>query len=165
MWKKHRNIIFFHMCTMNEGHMIYGFLRYKTQHSLFIILGHFLTLLTTQKIKTLKKIKNMAENIIILYLCITNDNHMMYGSWNMECERENFLSFWTIFCPFTTITTQKIKILKKWKKCLEMLSFYTSTPEIKIIWYICIYYIYDIGYICILPNTLKIKSSCHSPCL
>ena len=33
----------------------------------------------------------------------------------MECDRQNFLSFWTIFCPFTSLTTPSIKILKKWK--------------------------------------------------
>ena len=38
------------------------------------------------------------------------------GSWDMERDRHNFLSFWTIFCPFTPLTTQKTKILKKWKK-------------------------------------------------
>ena len=34
----------------------------------------------------------------------------------MECDRQNFLSFWTIFCPFTLLTTWKIKILKNEKK-------------------------------------------------
>ena len=38
-----------------------------------------------------------------------------------------FLSFWTIFCSFTSLTTQKIKILKKWKKHLEILSLYICT--------------------------------------
>ena len=45
-----------------------------------------------------------------------------------------FLSFWAIFCPFTLLTAQKIKILKKWKKNLEMLPFYTHAPQITIIW-------------------------------
>ena len=40
---------------------------------------------------------------------------MMHCSSDMECNRQNFLSFWTIFCSFTPQTTQKIKILKKWK--------------------------------------------------
>ena len=47
----------------------------------------------------------------------------------------NFLSFWAIFCPFTPLTTQKIKILKKWKRHLEILSFYTSVQKIMIICY------------------------------
>ena len=58
----------------------------------------------------------MPGDINILHLCTPNDNHMMYGSWNMECNRHNFLSFWFIFCPFKSLTTQKINILKKWKK-------------------------------------------------
>ena len=54
-----------------------------------------------------------------LSLCTTNDDHMMHVSWDMEHDRQNFLSLWTIFFPFTLenqkIITQKIKILKKWK--------------------------------------------------
>ena len=48
----------------------------------FVVLGHFcpLTFLTTQKIKILKKKKKTLGDIIILHLCITNDDHMMYGS-------------------------------------------------------------------------------------
>ena len=83
------------------------------------------TPLTTRKIKILKKWKNYLEIYIILHMCTINDSHMMYGSWDMECNRQNFLSFWTIFCPFTTLTTQQIKIFKKWKKYQEILSFYT----------------------------------------
>ena len=32
-----------------------------------------------------------------------------------EHDRQNFLSIWTTFCPFTPLTTQKIKIFKKGK--------------------------------------------------
>ena len=60
--------------------------------------------------------KKTLGDIIILHMCTRNDNHIMYGSWDMEHNGHNFLSFWTIFCPFTTLTTQKIKILKKGKK-------------------------------------------------
>ena len=35
---------------------------------------------------------------------------------------------------FTPLTTTKIKISQKWKKHLEMLSFYTCVPKIIIIW-------------------------------
>ena len=39
-----------------------------------------------------------------------------YGVWFLRYGvRQNFLSFWTIFCPFTPLT-RKIKILKKSKK-------------------------------------------------
>ena len=51
----------------------------------------------------------------------------MYGSWDMEYNRQNFLPFWTIFFPFNSLTTRKIKILKNWKNNHEILSIYTCT--------------------------------------
>ena len=55
--------------------------------------------------------------------------------WDMEWHWQNFLSFWAIFCSFTPLTSQKIKTLRKWKKCPDILSFYTSVPKIMIICY------------------------------
>ena len=59
----------------------------------------------------------------------------MYGSWDMVCDRCNcYFSFWAVFCPFTPLTAQKFKILKKWKKTLEISSFYKSVPKIMTRW-------------------------------
>ena len=60
--------------------------------------------------------KIMPGDIIILHICTINDNHIMYGSWNIKHDRQDFLSFWTVFCPFTSLTTWKIKILQKMKE-------------------------------------------------
>ena len=80
--------------------------------------------LTTQKIKILKNwMKKMPEDVINLQMCTINDNHMMYGSWDLECNRQNFLSFWTVFALLPS-NNPKSKILKKWKKLLEISSFY-----------------------------------------
>ena len=47
-----------------------------------------------------------------------------------------YFSFWAIFCPFTPLRAQKIRIKKEIiKKCLEILSIYTSVPKIMIICY------------------------------
>ena len=70
-----------------------------------------------------EKLKKTPEDINILHMCTINDNHMMYDSWDIECDGQIFLSFWTTFCPFTPIKTQKIKICKNWKKHLKILSF------------------------------------------
>ena len=72
-----------------------------------------LTLLTTWKIKVLEKWKKTPVYIIILHLCTAHDDHTIYGSSNMVYNRENFLSFWTIFCSFTLLTTRKIKNFEK----------------------------------------------------
>ena len=78
---------------------------------------------------------NKIAGDTILLKCTRIHNHMMYGSWDTEWDRHIFLSFWAIFWPFTPLMIPKIKILKKWKKCLEILSFYTCVPQMKIIWY------------------------------
>ena len=74
-------------------------------------------------------------DIIILQVCTIIENHMIYGSCCSMRDRQNFLSFSAISCPFTPLSTQKIKILKKWKIFLEVLSFYTSVSKIMIICY------------------------------
>ena len=38
------------------------------------------------------------------------------------------------FCHFASLTARKIKILKKWKKTLEISSFYICVPKIMIRW-------------------------------
>ena len=59
-------------------------------------------------------------------MCTKNHNHVVYSSWDSEWDRQTFLSLCTLFCPFTSpLIILNIKILKKWKKCLEILSFYT----------------------------------------
>ena len=84
------------------------------------------TPLTTQKIRILKKWKKNIQIlslyhhfniilllyycIIILHMCTKNHNHMMYASWDMQCDRYNCLPFWAIFCPITSLMTTKIKI-------------------------------------------------------
>ena len=95
------------------------FLRYGTwQTKFFVILARFFALLPPNNLKkqNFEKVKKIPGCIIILHMCTIIDNHMMYGSWDIKHNRENFLSAWTICCPFTN---QKIKILKKWKKHLR----------------------------------------------
>ena len=54
--------------------------------------------------------KKTPGDITILHLCTTNDNHMMYGSQDMECERQTFS------LPFYLPNNLENKILNKWKK-------------------------------------------------
>ena len=61
--------------------------------------------------------------ILSFYTCVLQMTIMMYGSWYIKHDRQNFLSFLAIFCPFNPLTIQKIKTLKKGKKLLEILSF------------------------------------------
>ena len=87
------------------------------------------TPLTNQKIRILQKWEKTPGDIIILHSYTTNGNHMMYGSWDMECDRHNFFVILDYFLPFFPLITQKIKILKKWKKKHLEISFYTSSQS------------------------------------
>ena len=44
-----------------------------------------------------EKMKKSLEDIIILQMLTINDSHMIYGFSDMECKRQNILSFWTVF--------------------------------------------------------------------
>ena len=95
------------------------FLRYGEQWTeFFVILDHFLPFYSSNNSKNqnFEKMKKPLGDLITLNMCIIYDNHMMYYFWDMEQDTQNFLSFWTIFCPFTPLTTQKIRILKKSKQ-------------------------------------------------
>ena len=116
------DIIILHICTTNDNHMMYGSWDIEHDKQKLVILIPFLPCypLWTQKFKFWKN-KKTPEDIIYLQMCTINDRHMMYGSWDMECNKQNFLSFWTTFCSFTPLTTWKINILKRFKKkCLEI---------------------------------------------
>ena len=94
------------------------FLRYGVQRTeFFVILGRFLSFYppNNPKNQNFEKIKKPPGDIIILHMCTINDSHMMYGSWDMECDGQKFLSFWTVSYPFTPLTTRKTKFWKNEK--------------------------------------------------
>ena len=106
------------------------FLRYKVQRTMFFcILGHFLPfdLPNNPKNQNFKKIKKCLE-ILSFYTCVPQLTIICCMFPEISSVTDNFLSFWAIFCPFTPLTTQKIKVLKKWKKVLKI-SFYTHVAK------------------------------------
>ena len=143
------NIIILHRFTIKWQLYDVWFLRYwARQTAFFVILDHFLRfyLLNNPKNQNFEKMKKAPGDTIILHMCTINDNHMMYGSWDMERDGQIFFQFWTVFCPFTPLTTRKIKILKNWKTSLEILSVYTWVPWMRIIW-------------CMIPEILSMRDS------
>ena len=100
----------------NEDHMIYGSWNIRCNRQKFCYFRTFFLPFQTRHLEKSKFYhwEKTPGDIIILLMCTKNENHMMNGSWDIEHNRQNFLSFWTILCPFT----QKIKILKKKKKML-----------------------------------------------
>ena len=88
------------------------------------------------KKKISKKLKTTPGDVIVLHKWTKNHDYMLYCSWDMAYDLCNCcFQFWAIFCPFTPLTAQKMNISKKFKKNLEMSSFYTRVPKIMIISY------------------------------
>ena len=113
--KKHLNILSFYKCVPQ---MRVIWCTITEIWSATDILDCFFSFIppNNPKNQNFEKMKKQSGAIIILHKCTIKGNHMMYGSWDIKRDRQNCLSFWTIFCPFTLLTTLKIKILKKWKK-------------------------------------------------
>ena len=90
------------------------FLRYARQVFLlsWAIFCPF-TPLTAWKTKNFKKMKKTPGDIIILHKCTKTHDHMLYWFWDIVCDGYNcYFSFWANFCPFTSLTVQKMKIKK-----------------------------------------------------
>ena len=151
------------MSTKNYNHMVYNSWDNEWDWNIFfVILDHFLPFYPSNNLenKILKKRKKHLE-MSSFYMCPKNHDHMMYAFWDMECDWQTFLSFWTILYPSSPLMTQNIKILKKillrcnlqqtdflvilghfcqenqnfkkWKKDLDISSFYISVPKLMII--------------------------------
>ena len=146
--------IILQMYTINENNMYVSWDMEHGRHIFFLIFDHLLPFYPpnnpeNQNFEKMKKMpvdiiilhmKKMPGNIIISHKCTINDNYMMYDSWDIKRDRQNVLSFWAIFCPFTSLKAQKIKIQKNEKKNLAISSFYRSVPKIMIICYTILRY-------------------------
>ena len=83
-------------CSWDMKHDKHNFLSFWT------IFAH-LPALNNLENQSFEKNKKNPGDVITLHLWAINENDRIYGSWNMECDRHDFLSFWTIFCPFTPL--------------------------------------------------------------
>ena len=151
-WRYYRFIEVYHKWRSYDV----WFLRYKTQWiKFFVILGHFLPFdppnnLENQNFEKMKK--KLLRGIFILHMCTINENHMMHGSWDMECKRPNFFPFWTFFWPFTPLNIHKVRILKKMKKTWIIIILHRCTINDN-------HMMYDFWYM----KSRSIVGTCHPP--
>ena len=98
------DIIFLHICTINDNRMMYGSWDMERDRHNFMSFWTVVCPMDPQN-QNFEKIWKASEYIIILQMCTRNDTHIMYGSWDTECNGHNFLLFCTVFCTFTPIAT------------------------------------------------------------
>ena len=106
---------FIHVYHKSRSYDIW-FPRYKEQRPVFCHFGPFLPFdpPNNPKNQDFEKIKKKTPgDIIILHLHTRNNDHMTYGSWYIEHERQNFLSFWAICCPPNNLENQNFEKMKK----------------------------------------------------
>ena len=118
MTKTPGDIILLHFCTTNEDHMMYCSWDIR-QDRVFCHSGPFFALWPTAKHsenQNFEKLKKPLGDITILHMCPSNDNHMMYCSWDMECDRQYFIFGPFIFGPFYPTKNLKNKIFSKTEK-------------------------------------------------
>ena len=136
-WKKKPGDIILHVCTINDNQMMYGSWDIESDSQIFLsfwtIFCHF-THQTTKNIKILKKWKNIWRYYHITHVYHKLQSHdvwfLRYRVWQTE-----FFVILDNFLPIYLLKTKKIRISKKWKKHLEISSFYKSVPTIMIICY------------------------------
>ena len=71
--------------------------------------------------------KKAPGDVIVLHMCTKNNNHMIYASWDMEYDRNDFCHFGQFFALLPTIDP-KNKNLEQMLKKLEILCYCTCVP-------------------------------------
>ena len=104
----------------------------KTQF--VVILGHFLMFYPHDNLENhhFEKMKKIPRDIIILHMCTINDNHIKYGSWDME----HIESLGATFCPLIPLIQPRKS--KFWKNEENVWRYYQDitnpkNPEISIL--------------------------------
>ena len=121
-------ILSFYMCV-SKTMIIWGTVPETwSETEFFVLLSNY----WPRKLKFGKKCKKYL-GIFWFYICVPQ----MTIIWCMLSEiwstTDIIFVILGYFCPFTPLTTQKRKILKKWKKRMEM-SFYKCAPWMTTIW-------------------------------
>ena len=98
-WKKLLEILSFYTCVPKITIIWCRVPEIRSERQTFCHFAPFFALLSPNdpKKQNFKKMKKTPGDIILLHMCTINEDHMIYGSWNIRHNRQNFLSFWAIF--------------------------------------------------------------------
>ena len=122
MRKAFGDAIILNLYKKKHNHMTYAkkktITRYGVRQTQFlsfqVIFCSFAPLLTL-KIKTWKKCKKTPGDIILLHMCTINQDLMIYGSWDMKCNRQDFFVILGNFLAFYPPNSPKNENIKSEK--------------------------------------------------
>ena len=125
------DIFILQMFTINDNHILYGYWAMKRDGQNFL---SFWTVFCSggtpdnPKNTKIEKLKKTLGDIIILYMCPRNVNHIMYGSWDTERDRQIFfvtLDHFLPFYPSKNLNNQNFKELLKMPRDIIILEMRT----------------------------------------
>ena len=102
--------IILNMSTINENHMYDSWDIERDR-----IVSHFGTFFAllhpfppnNPENQNFEKMKKTPGDIIILHKCTINDNHMIYGSWDINCNRQIFFVIFAHVLPYYPPNSRK----------------------------------------------------------
>ena len=111
-------------------HMMYGVwqIYFWNFRQFFVLLPHH----WPWKLKFEKMWKTPGD--ILLHMYNTNQDHMMYGSWDIKAQDRVFCYFGPSFALWHSWKPKKSKFWKNLKKRQEILSFHTCVPQMYGCW-------------------------------
>ena len=80
-----------------------------------------------------EKMNKIPGDIIILYICTVNENHMMYGPWDMEHDKWNFFSHFGLF--FALFPPKQPGKPEFWRNVKKAWRYYFTHVYYKWKWY------------------------------
>ena len=106
------DVIILNLYNKKHDHVMYAYSDCHCHFRPFFTLAELLT----PKIKIWKKCKKNPGYIILLHICIINQDNMMYGSWDMKYNRHNFFVILGHFLPFYPPNSLKNENIKNENK-------------------------------------------------
>ena len=118
MKKASWDVIILNLCNKNYDHMMHPYSDMECDRQFFALLPHH----WPRKLKFGKNVKNTWR---YYHLTKVYDKSRSYDIWFLRYQawQTEFLAILRLFFAIYSRKTQKIKILKKWKKLLKVISF------------------------------------------
>ena len=94
-WENDLELASFYACLLKITIIWCILLRHGVRQVFFVIFSHFLHFYPPNNLENqnFEKMRKAPTVVVILHMSTKNQDHMMYASWDMECNRQIFYHF------------------------------------------------------------------------